>query len=130
MLSPVCYVLICLNYENNCLMRNFVFLIGSFKKIWIWCQKGGNKHQKQLLKFHEDLISGTISRLHLSSKSLPGVKEDKGIPNRPGDGIRWEGTSIKSSWKVLLRSDIMNHVKTLPVHKVSFWSLWWHWHFC
>ena len=40
---------------------------------WRWCQMGGNIHQKCLWKFHQDLTSGTMSRLHLSSKSLPGV---------------------------------------------------------
>ena len=47
-------------------------------------------------KFHQDLISGTMSRLHLYSKSLPGVEEDMDIPDGPGDGVRWEGTSIRS----------------------------------
>ena len=40
---------------------------------WRWCQMGGNIHKKCLWKFHQDLTSGTMSRLHQSSKSLPGV---------------------------------------------------------
>ena len=40
---------------------------------WKWCQIGGNIHLKCLSKFHQDLTSGTMSRLHLSSKSLPGI---------------------------------------------------------
>ena len=32
--------------------------------------------QKLLCKFHQDPTSQTLSRLHLSSKSLPGVLED------------------------------------------------------
>ena len=39
---------------------------------------------------------GTMSRLHLSSKSFPGVLEDMDIPDGPGHGVRWEGTSIRS----------------------------------
>ena len=37
-----------------------------------------------------------MSRLHLPSKSLPIVKEDMDIPDGPGDGVRWELTSIRS----------------------------------
>ena len=37
-----------------------------------------------------------MSRLHMSSKSLPGVREDMDIPDGPGDDVRWEGTSIRS----------------------------------
>ena len=37
-----------------------------------------------------------MSRPHLSSKSLPGVLEDMYIPDGPGDGVRWELTSIRS----------------------------------
>ena len=40
---------------------------------WRWCHMGGNIHQKCLWKFHQNLTSGTMSRLHLSSKSFPGV---------------------------------------------------------
>ena len=56
---------------------------------------GWNIHQTCLQKFHKDLASGTMSRLHLSSKSLPGVLEDISIPDGPGDGVRWEGTSTR-----------------------------------
>ena len=41
--------------------------------IWRWCQMGGNIHRNCLWKFHQDLTWGTMSRLHLSSKSLPRV---------------------------------------------------------
>ena len=34
-----------------------------------------------------------MSRLHLSSKSLPGVLEDVEVPDAPGDGLRWKRTS-------------------------------------
>ena len=33
----------------------------------------GGHGLKCLSKFHQDLTSGTMSRLHLSSKSLPGI---------------------------------------------------------
>ena len=39
-------------------------------------------------KFHQDLTSGTSSRLNLSSKSLPGVLEDMEVPDLGGDGVR------------------------------------------
>ena len=37
-----------------------------------------------------------MSRLHMSSKSLLGVWEDLDIPDGPADGVRWEGTYIRS----------------------------------
>ena len=70
------YVTNWLNYWTTGLGRSFVFFIGGFIKIWI--------------------ISATMSRLFLSSLSLPGVKEDMDVPYGPGYGVRWEGTSIRS----------------------------------
>ena len=34
-----------------------------------------------------DPWSETVSRLNLSSKSLPGVLEDLEVPDGPGDGV-------------------------------------------
>ena len=61
---------------------------------WNGVRWEGTFTYKCLWKFHQDLTSGTMSRLHLSSKSLPGVWEDMDIPDWSGDGVRWEGTSI------------------------------------
>ena len=36
----------------------------------------------------KDLTSEALSRLHLSSKSLPGVLEDMEVPDEPGGGVR------------------------------------------
>ena len=36
----------------------------------------------------KDWMSGTKSRLYLSSKSLPGVLEEIEVPDEPGDGVR------------------------------------------
>ena len=33
-------------------------------------------------------LAETLSRLHLSSKSLPGVLEDMEVPDEPGGGVR------------------------------------------
>ena len=52
--------------------------------------------QKLLWKFHQDQTSGTLSRLHMSSKSLPGVLEDMEDPDIPGEGLRWKRTSKRS----------------------------------
>ena len=96
----------------------------------------GNIHQKYLWKFHQDLTSGTMSRLHLPSKSLPGVLEDMDIPDEAGDGFRSGEHPSKVSVKVSSRSDIRNHVKTPPVLQVFSWSLgghwysWWTWIWC
>ena len=43
--------------------------------------------EKLPLKFHEDWTSGSLSRLPLSSKSLPGVLEDMEVPDTHGDGL-------------------------------------------
>ena len=43
--------------------------------------------QKLLCKFHPDPTSQTLSRLHLSSKSLPGVLEDVEVPDETGGCI-------------------------------------------
>ena len=56
----------------------------------------GQIYQNLLRRLHQDLTSGNMSRLHLSSKSPPGVEEDIDIPDGPGDGVRWELTSIRS----------------------------------
>ena len=99
---------------------------------WRWCQMGGNIHQKFLWKFYQDLTSGTMSRLHLSSKSLPGVQEDMDL-EMVLDG---RDQPSKVSVKVLSWSDIRNHVKTSTVLQVSSWCLgghghsWWTWRGC
>ena len=56
---------------------------------WRWCHMIGIIIQKLLWKFHQDPTSETLSRLHLSSKSLPGVLEDMEIPDETGGGVRW-----------------------------------------
>ena len=61
--------------------------------VWWWSQIEKNILEKLPWKFHEDWITETLSRLHLSSKSLPGVLEDVEVPDAPGDGLRWMRTS-------------------------------------
>ena len=53
----------------------------------IWGQMKGSFLIKLLLNFHQDSTSGTMSRLHLSSKS-PGVLKDIEVPDGPGDGVK------------------------------------------
>ena len=43
--------------------------------------------QKLLCKFHQDPTSQTLSRLNLSSKSLPGVLEDVEVLDEHGGGV-------------------------------------------
>ena len=45
--------------------------------------------QKLLWKFYQHPRLGTLSRLLLSSKSLPGVMEDKEVPDERGVGVRY-----------------------------------------
>ena len=63
---------------------------------WWWSQMDENILEKLPWKFHEDWTTETLSRLHLSSKSLPGVLEDVEVPDVPGDGLRWKRTSKRS----------------------------------
>ena len=85
----------------------------------------------------EHPISGALSRLHLSSKSLPGVLEDMEDPDGPEVGIRWRffedgpGVGIQAFVKFSSKSNIRKPIKTQPFLCVSFWSLggyagsWW-----
>ena len=58
---------------------------------WTWSlgQMNGSIFMKLLWNFHQDPTSETLSRLHLSSKSLSGVLEDMVVPDEPGGGVRW-----------------------------------------
>ena len=46
-----------------------------------------NIQEKLPRKFHEVWTSETLSRLPLSSKSLPGVLEDMEVPDEEGSGL-------------------------------------------
>ena len=69
---------------------------GGSWRTWWWSQMKENILEKLPWKFHEDWTTETLSRLHLSSKSLPGVLEDMEDPDVPGDGLRWKRTSKRS----------------------------------
>ena len=82
------------------------WILGGYGHSWLtcrWYQMGWNIHQKCLWQIHQCLTSGTMSELHMSSKSLPGVLEDMDIPYGPVYGIRWDGTSIRSVCKSLIK---------------------------
>ena len=59
--------------------------------------------QKLLCKFHQDPTSQTQSRLHLSSKSPPGVLEDMEAPDKLGDGVRLAGAFYGSFSKIFIK---------------------------
>ena len=56
---------------------------GCAGSLWTWrrCQMIGIILQKLLWKLHHYPSSETLSRLQLSSKSLPGVLEDMEVPD-------------------------------------------------
>ena len=56
---------------------------------WSWGQMNGSSLMKLPWNFHQDPVSGTLSRLHLISMSLPGVLEDMEVPDEPWVGVRW-----------------------------------------
>ena len=64
--------------------------------IWKWFLVTQNSPRKYHWKFHKDWTSGTLSRLHLSSKSLPGVLEDMEVPDESGNGFWWLRIPLES----------------------------------
>ena len=54
---------------------------------WGWCQVTQNILAKINWKFYQDQSSGSLSRLHLSSKSLPGVLVERDVLDGAGDGV-------------------------------------------
>ena len=56
---------------------------------WRWCQGTQNTPGKLYRKYHQDPTSWSLSRLHLSSKSLPGVLKD-----RDDLDFAWEGARV------------------------------------
>ena len=90
---------------------------------WRWCHMIGIILQKLLWKFHQDPTSETLSRLHLSSKSLlESWKTWRFLTYlvMVSDGSEHpREASLKVSWRL----DNRNPVKTPPVLQVSSWSL-------
>ena len=54
-----------------------------------WCHMTCINSMKLMWKFHPNPTSGSLSRLYLSSKSLPGVFEERGVHEEPGNGVIW-----------------------------------------
>ena len=83
-------------------------LLGEFGcSWWSWYLYKGthNISMRVCWKFYLDPTLGTLSRLHLSSKYLPGVLEEIDVLDGAGDGVRL------FSWKF----NIWNLIKTPPV---------------
>ena len=73
----------------------------------------------------------TLSRLHLSSKSLPGVLEVVEVSDDPGGGVICQDFTCPPSlsleswrlWRFLMILEVVSFVKISPVLQVSSWSL-------
>ena len=94
------------NVETTPVIQVFSWIQGGYVHSWLtwrWCQVGWNLHQKCLWRFHRCLTSGIMSRLHLPSKSLPGVLEDMDNPNGPGNGREHPS---KASVEIASRSNL------------------------
>ena len=93
----------------------------------MWCQMIGIILLKLLQKFHQDPTSETLSKLHLSSKSLPGVLEDMEVPEEPGYGVIYEGASIgsfcESYIKIQLQEPCQDSTCPLSLFPES-WRTW------
>ena len=59
-----------------------------------WCYMTCINHLKLLWKFHPNPTSGSLSRLYLSSKSLPWVLEDMEVPDKTVDGVLWHVSTL------------------------------------
>ena len=68
-----------------------------------------------------------MSRLHMSSKSLPGVWEDMDIPDGPGDGVRWELTSIRSFCESFIKIQLVLADLEMIWSCGGWWWWWWWW---
>ena len=81
--------------------------------------------QKVLRKFYQDLTSGTLSRLHLSSKSLPGVLE---VPDKPGVGVRCYGLTFRSFCESFIKIQYQKPCQDStcpPSLFLESWRTWW-----
>ena len=67
--------------------------------------------------------SWTMSRICISSKTLPGVLEDINVSDWPGAGVKWTGVSIWTFCESFIKSIAKNHVHALHNLQVSSWSL-------
>ena len=100
---------------------------------WRWCQSTQNTPGKLYWKFHQDPTSGSLSRLHLSSKSLPGVLVERDVLDGAGEVSWYSKYPREASLKVSSRYIIRKLAKTTNIIKVSSWSLgglggsWWTW---
>ena len=106
---------------------------GEWRALWnyseifikIRCQMIGIILQKVLRKFYQDLTSGTLSRLHLSSKSLPGVLE---VPDKPGVGVRCYGLTFRSFCESFIKIQYQKPCQDStcpPSLFLESWRTWW-----
>ena len=77
---------------------------GSWPTLW-WSQMEANIQEKLPWKVHEVWTSETLSRLPLSSKSLPGVLEDMEVPDEEGSG--WGVTFVT---KRISLDNVLNNI--------------------
>ena len=84
---------------------------------WRWCHMIGIIIQKLLWKFHQDATAENLSRLHLSSKSLPGVLGDIEVPDELGGGVMCQDSTCPTSLSL--------ESTKIPVPRMKYhhWSL-------
>ena len=78
---------------------------GGSWRTWWWSQIKENIQEKLPWKFHDVWTSETLSRLPLSSKSLPGVLEDMEVPDEEGSG--WGVTFVT---KRISLDNVLNNI--------------------
>ena len=103
---------------------------GHWGSLWTWrrCQMIGIILQKLLWKLHHYPSSETLSRLHLSSKSLPGVLEDMEVPDKPGVGVRCYGLTFRSFCESFIKIQYQKPCQDStcpPSLFLESWRTWW-----
>ena len=104
-LSLILRLQIKIYFKTQCLLVSSWSLVGPGGS-WLtlrWCQKGGGILWKLQWNFNQDWTLGTKSRLHMSSKSPPGVLDDMEVPDKLGDGVRLVGAFYGSFSKIFIK---------------------------
>ena len=93
-------------------------LWGSGGSWGIWrCGHTCINSMKLMWKFHPNPTSGSLSRLYLSSKSLPGVLEERGVHEEPGNGVIW---NVSPSEVAVCHMTRINSMKLMWKFHISF----------
>ena len=96
---------------------------------WRWCQGTQDIPGKFYWKFHQDPTSGSLSRLCLSSKSLPGVLDERDVLDGAGDGVMVLKISQGGFTESFIKIHHKEACKDYKYHQSLFLESWGTWRF-